>query len=264
MIYTCPGGELVDTETGLIVGYSDFQDFPPLSNDAQSLMRHFDGMSAEPLGSIPKIITLGRDEQRLLGRLYPYKFFKMGVRSDYLHMIDKINRHKMSLYLSIRMKNAWADPTSIWNSPEHRLKLAIAIKAGQSTPEAKQNMRLGQIRRFARPEERLKVSKSAITKFQKHPELKNQISYSVKKLWEDPEYREKTIMSMLTKRRTPEFREKMRNAQSHESRVEGAKKAWSRLSAKGRRRHIEAMKRGWAWKRVSAMFDMIFRVSTSI
>ena len=72
MIYTCPNGELIDTETGLIVGYSDFKSFPPLSKDAQSLLRHFDGMSAEPLGTVPKIIAISRDEERLLMQLLDF------------------------------------------------------------------------------------------------------------------------------------------------------------------------------------------------
>lgn len=227
MIYTCPSGELIDTETGLITGYNDFENYPSLTTNGKTLLRHWDGMNASKLsGSTAKIITLSRDDIRLLKQIRPFKFLKMEMMSDYLRLIDKINAKRLSISISVRMRNMWADPTSVFNSPEHRIKLGNAIRAGQSTPEAKRNMSFGQIRRFARPEERLKISISATKKFKKHPELRVHLSETTTLLWKDEAYREKTILGMSITRRTPEFREKMRNAQSHESRVKGAKKAW--------------------------------------
>lgn len=149
IIYTCPNGELIDTVTGEITGYLDFDSLPPISKDAQTLLYHWDGVSTEPLGTIPKIITLSRAEERLLRKLHPWKFFKMGMRSDYLRLIARMNAKQISIFRSVMMKNFWKDPNSIFNTPEYRLNKRLGtleswierrIKFGPSGFSAKGRM----------------------------------------------------------------------------------------------------------------------------
>lgn len=138
MIYTAPNGEIIDTETGQIIGYVDFQNFPPLSTDAHTLFRHFDGVSTEELGTgTAKVIAISRAEERLLMKIRPFEFFKMGLRSDYRRMLDKINRHKLHLFRSILLKNRRADPDSVYNSILYRETHKHALARYWSDPESR-------------------------------------------------------------------------------------------------------------------------------
>ncbi len=139
MILACPNGDLVDIRTGIVVNYSDFYPFPSLSKDARTLLRYFDGVSAEPLGSIPKVIAISRAEQRLLSKIRPWRWFKYSTRMDYLRLLDRINKHRLSTYMSILMKNLRADPTSTYNTLAYRTNHMMGCREAWKDPIAIEN-----------------------------------------------------------------------------------------------------------------------------
>jgi len=136
MIYTCPNGELVD-DAGLITGYVDYQPHLPLSEDAQTLLRVWDGVSTEALGSTPKIIAISKSDQRLLAKIRPWKWLSYASRQDYLALVDKINTHKLHLFRSILLKNRRADPDSVYNSVLYRETHKLALAQYWSLPESR-------------------------------------------------------------------------------------------------------------------------------
>ena len=52
--FNATNGEIIDLDTAEVVGYKNdwFIELPPLSDRAKNLLRHWDGMSMEPLGTI--------------------------------------------------------------------------------------------------------------------------------------------------------------------------------------------------------------------
>lgn len=260
MILTCPNGDLIDARTGIVVGYSDFSPYVPLSKNAQTLLRYFDGVSAEPLGSIPKIIALSRAEEKLLCRLRPWKWFKYTTRMDYLRLLDKINRHKLNINMSIHMKIAWADPDSVYNSAEYRKTLGI-----------------GQARRWSDPQ--YLIYWSTLQK-QLHPPgglLAQETSRIMKLWWAFGDRRQvwgqkmsKYFASLsreekaAQKRRAWEARRKKYGSSG--TSVEGgysriSQDAWDKVNERGRKRHGEKVRRGRAFRKLGDVFTMLFSSS---
>ena len=58
---------------------------------------------------------------------------------DYLHLLDKINKNKLAVNMSIRMKHAWADPNSYYNSQEFTDARVLAMKLAWEDPNSKFN-----------------------------------------------------------------------------------------------------------------------------
>ncbi len=260
LFFTARNGEICEIGTGIVQGYDSkyyYDNFPPLSKDGESLLRHWDGMSTE-LGSIPKIITLSRAEEKLLSRLRPWKWFKYATRMDYLKLLDKQNRHRLILNSSIIMKNKWANPNSIYHSIEYR-----------------ENLRLGQIRRWADPE--YHAYWSTLMKKIHIPGgcLAQETGRFMKIWWTQGDRRQiwgnkmRDYFSKISveekaaqKRQAWETRRKKYGPSGVS--IEGgyskiAQDTWDKVNERGRRRHGERCRRGHAWKKLAQVMDMLFR-----
>jgi len=271
-------GEIIEIGTGISLGFEN-ADFPQLTTDASTLLRFFDGASAESLGIIPKIITLSRAEQKLLGRLRPWRFLKYAQKQAYLKLLDRRNAQQLSIRMSVVVTNLWADPTSIFNTPEHRLRKSLAVKALWRDPTFRQKI----IDSYT-PERLLVYSERA-----KHlwtiPEYRNSVIRGIKARWTDPDsycnskesrqnkslamlklcedpncvYKSAefgALQSVLMKERradpnsvfnTPEYIQK----QSEATRI-------AKRTPKARQRASIATRRVWAWKRLAQVMDMLF------
>jgi len=264
MIFVCPNGELVDTKTGIVVGYSDFDQFPPLSQDARTLLRHFDGMSAEPLeGRVPKIITLGKEEQRLLGRLRPGKFCREAVRQDYERMIDKINKQQLKIYRTIWMKKIWDDPNSFVHTVEYRTAFLRSMRSTKYRNNMSEIMILARAdlsTKYHTPEFFRLLSLNATNTWAREDSPYRTAEYSEKKRramkehWEDPD----SIFNSEDYRNNLSAGRK-RYCNSSEGRAKARLRNKIRYSnPRERLRSGIAMRRFHAWKKLADVFTMLF------
>jgi len=209
-------------------------------------------MSSEPLGSIPKIITISRAEERLLSRLHPWRWLKYATRMDYLKLLDKMNRHKLALNMSIRMKLAWADPNSYYNSPEFQIVRAQALARAWADPDSGYNTQ----------------------------EFRDEKSAHFKALWADPIFRAKRIAEFLISNSAKAIRgwntrkmnypllykdpeathKRMSEAQSKTAKERWKKrvKLYGPTGCKNPELTNQKKKEAWAWRKFAMVFEMIF------
>lgn len=135
MILRCMNGEYINTRTGAVLGYEDFIDIPPLSRGAENVLRTFDGLSCESLGTVPKVASLGKEELVLLRKLRPWPMLKAEFWEDYHRLINQLNDFKLRNYHSIMIRNKWADPNSSYNSVERSLAIGASAKLRWEDPE---------------------------------------------------------------------------------------------------------------------------------
>lgn len=223
-------GEIIETGSGIVQGF-ETSNFPSLRTNTKNLLRHFDGISAEPLGSIPKVIALSRAEEKLVSRLHPWKWFKYATRMDYLNLLDKINKNRFRINASIRAQLQWDDPNSLMNSKQRSDRLSRSLKAYYAQPEAKIIRSNASKKAWADPNSKFNSPDHAI-----------KLSECSKLAWADPD-------SGLN---SPETRQKMSDR---------AKERCVRMTpherVKANRKNSNAMKRHHAWKRLPEMFKMV-------
>lgn len=229
--FTTRDGEIIEISTGIVQGFEN-TDFPPLSKDSQTLMRHFDGVSTERLGSIPKISVLGQDELRLLRKLRPWETLKAEFREDYRNLIKKINHANISRYATVRMKNYWGDPLSVYNSIQRSIRLSDSMKISRAQPGVKEFYSALITARWADPDDKLHSLERSI-----------KLSDNAKQHWSDPN----------SKINSSETRKKMSDS---------AKNRWYRLTKseqeKLNQKNSAGVKRFHAWKRSGAALCMLF------
>lgn len=255
-LFVTPDGEIVRLGTGEVLGLDSkyyFEQTPPLSKDADTLMRHWSGMSAEPLGSIPKTIVISRAEQKLLSKLRPWKWLKYAARMDYLRLLDKLNRHKLSTNMSIRMKIAWGDQNSYYNSPKFRTDISLGIARAWADPNTGYHTQ----------------------------EFRDEKSAHFKAIWADPVYKAKRTAEFLifnsaraikgweTRRKNypmlykdPEAtHDRMCKAQKlcAEARWKKRVELHGPTGVKDPELTSKRKKEAWAWRKLSMVFDMLFR-----
>lgn len=238
---TCLNGEIIEPNTGLVVGYIDFYSEPSLSTDARTLLRHWDGVSSEPLGwNTPKIICISKAEQRLLSRLHPWKFLKYAVKQDYLELIDKINRHNLSMYRSINMKKKWADPAST-----HRLSVSSTIIALRADPLSIYNSSAYRINHILGCREAWKnpiaIENKSIAITASWIKRRGKFGYSG--------FSKEGLLRIHRGQKKPKIWETRRDLYGERG-VKNPQKYSESLS--------KGQKRRWMWNRLAQMFEMLF------
>ena len=246
-------GEIVEIGTGEVQGIQPV-DKIPLSTDFFTLKRYWDGMSSESLGNTPKVITLSRKEERLLSQLFPWRWLKYSTRMDYLKLLDKLNKHKLALNISIGMKLAWADPDSYYNSPEFQIARAQGLRLAWANPDSGFNTQ----------------------------EFRDEKSKHFKKLWANPIYKARRIVQFLISnsanaRKGVENQTRYKNYPMYYKDPEATRKKQSRAQkktakARWQKRVIlygpsgvknpeltnKRKREAWAWRKCALVSRMIF------
>ena len=250
-------GEIIEWGTGLVHGLIN-TDFPALMTARHSKQRHFDGMSAEALGdprtNTPKHVILGKIDIELLRVL---RGGNIGYSDELLEGLLKRNKELLSAVISKRNKRLWAEPDSVFNSPESRLRRSrslsrVYFKKWQDSDF--RSVRVRQIReRTCTPENRARVRAQ------------------FKALWQDPHYRARI---------GPRIREGQRKRYNNPGDAQicraVAKKAWETRRARygtnglmngtwkrvktprDKARMGERVRWGYMWKRLPYVLDLLF------
>lgn len=174
-----------------------------------------------------------------LGTFYPskydivdrinYKILKQIVKDRDVSPISNLTKGE-------KISRLRADLNSTYNSPEYREKHRQAVKRWW-TPERRKlwGLRMIEINR------QTKEKRSEALRKENNPERTNKISRALKEFYSNPINKKKNSEGIL---------------KGNKTRGETMRRHFS--DPRVRRRHGEAIRRGFAWKKLSQVFEMLF------